>query len=112
MSSVANAVARWSSPFLAVVAVAGVVCAVLPVPSELAPAVRLVDDANPLAGLPFYVNPTSKAAVGAAANASPGLAAIANTPTAYWMDQASTPAVDAKYIAAAQAAGAMPVLAL
>ena len=28
------------------------------------------------------------------------------------MDQASTPTVDAKYIAAAQAAGAMPVLAL
>ena len=43
---------------------------------------------------------------------SPELTAIANTPQAYWMDQLSTPAVDAKYIAAAQAAGAMPVLAL
>ena len=43
---------------------------------------------------------------------SPELTAIANTPTAYWMDQLSTPAVDAKYIAAAQAAGAMPILAL
>ena len=75
---------------------------------------RLVDDVNPLAGMPFYVNPTSKARVAADGvdPPSPELNAIANTPTAYWMDQASTPAVDAKYIAAAQAAGAMPVLAL
>ena len=43
---------------------------------------------------------------------NPQLDAIANTPTAYWMDNLSTPAVDAKYIAAAQAAGTMPVLAL
>jgi endoglucanase len=43
---------------------------------------------------------------------SPALTAIANTPQAYWMDQASSPAVDAKYISAAQATGAMPVLAL
>jgi endoglucanase len=40
------------------------------------------------------------------------LTAIANTPTAYWMDNISTPAVDAKYIADAQAAGTMPILAL
>ena len=79
-----------------------------------APAVRLVDEVNPLAGAPLYVNPTS-AAMRAAQNAnppSPELTAIANTPTAYWMDQASSPAVDAKYISAAQATGAMPVLAL
>ena len=79
-----------------------------------APAVRLASDANPLAGVSFYVNPDS-AAMRAAQGAdppSPELTAIANTPTAYWMDQASTPAVDAKYIAAAQAAGAVPVLAL
>jgi len=79
-----------------------------------APAVRLVDEVNPLARAPLYVNPTS-AAMRAAQNAnppSPELTAIANTPQAYWMDQASSPAVDAKYISAAQAAGAMPVLAL
>ena len=75
---------------------------------------RLASDGNPLAGMPFYVNPSSKAR--AAADGvdprSPELDAIANTPTAYWMDNLSTPAVDAKYIAAAQAAGTMPVLAL
>jgi endoglucanase len=43
---------------------------------------------------------------------SPQLTAIANTPTAYWMDNLSTPSVDAKYIADAQASGAMPILAL
>lgn len=79
-----------------------------------APAVRLTSDGNPLAGLPFYVNPASKAR--AAADGvdprNPQLDAIANTPTAYWMDNLSTPAVDAKYIAAAQGAGTMPVLAL
>ena len=79
-----------------------------------APAVRLADEANPLAGPPLYVNPNS-AAMRAAQSAdppNPELTAIANTPQAYWMDQLSTPAVDAKYIAAAQAAGAMPLLAL
>jgi endoglucanase len=67
-----------------------------------------------LAGLPFYVNPKSKAR--AAADGvdprSPELDSIANTPTAYWMDNVSTPSVDAKYIADAQAAGTIPVLAL
>jgi endoglucanase len=85
-----------------------------PVQSGPAPAVRLADEVNPVAGAPLYVNPTS-AAMRAAQNAnppSPELTAIANTPQAYWMDQASSPAVDAKYIGAAQAAGAMPVLAL
>ncbi|PXX12963.1 endoglucanase [Mycolicibacterium moriokaense] len=110
----AGAVARWISPFLAVAAVAAIGCSVVAVPFGPAPAVRLVDDANPLAGMPFYVNPKSKAAAAAAsANPpSPELNAIASTPTAYWMDQASTPAVDAKYIADAQAAGTMPILAL
>jgi endoglucanase len=107
-------VARWLSPFLAVAAFAGVACAAVPVQVGPAPAVRLVDEANPLAGAAFYVNPNS-AAMRAAQSANPPnpeLTAIANTPTAYWMDQASSPAVDAKYIAAAQASGAMPVLAL
>ena len=71
-------------------------------------------DGNPLVGLPFYVNPTSKArtAANGVAPPNPQLNAIADTPTAYWMDNVSTPAVDAKYIASAQAAGTMPVLAL
>jgi endoglucanase len=79
-----------------------------------APAVRLVDNANPLDGQNFYVNPASKAKAAADGVNPPSaeLNAIANTPTAYWMDNLSTPAVDAKYISAAQAAGTMPILAL
>jgi len=114
MSSTVGAVARWLSPFVAVAAVAGLVCYADPLQVGPAPAVRLVDDTNPLAGQALYVNPQS-AAMRAAQSAdppSPELTAIANTPTAYWMDQASSPAVDAKYIAAAQAGGTMPVLAL
>ena len=113
-SLAAGAVARWIAPFLTAAAVAGMVCSAAPVQIGSAPAVRLVDEVNPLAGAAFYVNPTS-AAMRAAQHAdppSPELTAIANTPQAYWMDQASSPAVDAKYIAAAQAAGAMPILAL
>src|SRR6185312_9300475 len=70
-------------------------------------------DANPLV-LPFYVNPNSAAmrAANSAEPPSPELTGIANTPTAYWMDNLSTPSVDAKYIADAQAAGTMPILAL
>ena len=114
MSSAAGAVSRWIVPFLAVAVVAGMGWSAGPVQVGPAQAVRLASEANPLAGWPFYVNPTSKARVAAdgANPPSPDLDAIANTPTAYWMDQASTPTVDAKYIAAAQAAGAMPVLAL
>jgi len=79
-----------------------------------APTKLLADGANPLAGLPFYVNPKSKARAAADSTdpPSPELNTIADTPTAYWMDQASTPSVDAKYIADAQAAGTMPILAL
>ena len=114
MSSAVGAVARWIVPFLAVAAVAGMGWPADPVQVGPAQAVRLASEANPLAGWPFYVNPASKARVAADGvdPPSPELNVIANTPTAYWMDQASTPAVDAKYIAAAQAAGAMPVLAL
>ena len=110
MSSAVGAVARWTAPFLAVAAVAGVLCSADPMPVGTAPGVRLVDEANPLAGAALYVNPGS-AAMRAAQSAdppNPQLAAVANTPQAYWMDQASTPAVDAKYIAAAQAAGTHP----
>jgi endoglucanase len=111
MSSAAGVVARWVAPLLTVAAMAGVGLVAGPVQT---PAIRLVDDANPLAGMPFYVNPGS-AAMRAAQSAdppSPQLTAIANTPQGYWMDRLSTPAVDAAYIAAAQAAGTRPVLAL
>jgi endoglucanase len=112
MPSAIGAVARWISPFLAGAVVAGVVCVADPVPVVSAPAMRLASEANPLAGQTFYVNPASKAKRAANGASSPELDAIANTPTAYWMDHLSTPAVDAKYIATAQAAGTMPILAL
>ena len=78
--------------------------------------VRLAADSNPLAGRPFYVDPIS-AAMRAARNASPPspeLTAIANTPTAYWLDEAfgSPAATVSRYVGAAQASGATPVLAL
>ena len=92
-----------------VVAVAAVGMHAAPGP---APVVGLVNGANPLAGMPFYVNPDSKGMRAAQGNPSPQLAAVVNTPTAYWMDHLSTPSVDAKYIATAQAAGTMPILAL
>jgi endoglucanase len=112
MSSAAGAVARWIAPFLTVAAVAGTGALVAPVPAGPAPAVRLAADANPLVGRPFYVNPQSKAMRAVAGNSDPLLAAVANTPTAYWMDHISTPSIDAKYIADAQAAGTTPILAL
>lgn len=113
-SSVADAVARWISSLLAVAAVAAVGVSADLVHVGPAPTVRLAADGNPLAGVPFYVNPDSAAmrAAQSASPPSPELTAIANTPTAYWMDQLSTPAVDAKYIAAAQAAGTVPLLSL
>jgi endoglucanase len=109
MSSAANAVARWIAPFLTVAAAA--VCVGL----HAAPAVRLAaDEANPLAGATFYVNPTS-AAMRAAQKAdppSPELTAIANTPQAYWLVPGSSASTVAKYVGDAAAAGAMPVFAL
>ena len=86
----------------------------MPMPVGPAAAVRLASDANPLDGQTFYVNPSSKAMRAAQGTnpPPPELTAIANTPTAYWMDNRSSPAVDAKYIADAQAAGTMPILAL
>lgn len=112
------AVARWAVPSLAVAALAcsGVLAG--PVPSGPGPAVRLVAEANPLVGRPFYVDPISRAML-AAKNAnppSPELTAIANTPQAYWLDHAFPPATAAstvsRYAGAAQAAGAMPIFAL
>ncbi|MET0900068.1 MAG: glycoside hydrolase family 6 protein [Mycobacterium sp.] len=112
MSSALGTVARWVSPFLAVAAVVGVGYTAAPAQVGPAPAMRLVADGNPLVGRPFYVNPNSKGTRAAAGNPDPLLARVVNTPTAYWMDHLSTPSVDAKYIADAQAAGTMPILAL
>ena len=112
MSSAAGAVVRWFVPFLTVAAVVGIGLFTGPMQVTPAPTVRLVSEANPLDGQNFYVNPDSKAMRAANGASSPQLTAIANTPTAYWMDNLSTPSVDAKYIATAQASGAMPILAL
>ncbi|TFV56135.1 1,4-beta-glucanase [Mycobacterium sp. PS03-16] len=111
-SFTARALARWSAPVLAAAAVAGLGVAAVPDQVGPAPAVQLASDANPLVGRPFYVNPASKGKRAAQGDPDPLLNAVVNTPTAYWMDHLSTPAVDAKYIADAQAAGTMPILAL
>ena len=99
---------RWAGPFLAAAAIVG---GLTPVQ---APAVRLVDESNPLAGKPFYVDPISAAA--RAAKGSPELAAIANTPAAYWLDEAfpagRASSTVSRIAGAAQAAGSMPVFAL
>jgi endoglucanase len=112
MFSAAGAVARWIAPFLTVAAVVGFLAA----SAQFDPAagVRLADDANPLAGMPFYVNPNS-AAMRAAEHAdppSPELTAVANTPQAYWIVPGSSAATVAKYTGDAAAAGAIPVLAI
>lgn len=107
-----RAVTRWFAPVLTAAAVAAMGVAAVPEPVAPAPAVRLAADANPLAGKPFYVNPNSKGTRAAANDPDPLLHAVVNTPTAYWMDHLSTPSVDAKYIADAQAAGTIPILAL
>ena len=114
MFSAAGAASRWIAPLLTAAAVAGVGFLADPVQIGFAPAVRLADDANPLAGAPFYVNPTS-AAMRAAQHADPPsaeLTAIANTPQAYWVVPGSSAATVAKYVGDAQAAGAVPVLTL
>src|SRR5262245_34412904 len=115
MSPAASAVARWIAPFLTVLAVASLSLLADPVHVGPAPAVRLTaDEANPLAGAPFYVNPTS-AAMRAAQSAdppNPELTAIANTPQAYWIVPGSSAATIPGYVGAAQAAVAMPVLAI
>jgi endoglucanase len=97
---------------LAVAALAGAGALAEPVRPGIAAEVRLTSDGNPLAGQTFYVDPNSKAMRAAKNDPSPELAMIANTPHAYWMDNVSTFAVDAKYIQTAQGAGTMPILAL
>ncbi|BBX62256.1 glucanase [Mycobacterium saskatchewanense] len=112
--SAARAVARWIAPFLSVAAAASTALPTGPTPVRPAPAVRLASDANPLAGAPFYVNPTS-AAMRAAQSTdppSPQLAAVANTPQAYWIVPGSSASAVGKYTGDANAAGAIPVLSL
>ncbi len=112
--SAAGAVARWIAPLLTVAVVAGIGFLADPVRVGPDRAVRLADEADPLAGMPFYVNPTS-AAMRAAEHAdppSPELTAIANTPQAYWIVPGPSAATVAKYTSDAQTAGAIPVLAL
>ncbi|OSC40369.1 1,4-beta-glucanase [Mycobacterium decipiens] len=118
MSSALGAVARWITAFVAVAAVAGMGLLADPVRVVPAPRVTLVDAANPLAGMPFYVDPGSAAMV-AARNANPPsaeLTAVANTPQSYWLDQAfpasTVGGTIARYTGAAQGAGAMPILTL
>lgn len=118
MSSAAGAVARWISPFLTVAAVAAIGCSANFVSADAAPTVRLADAANPLAGQPFYVDPISlaMAAANSADPPSPELNVVANTPQAYWIDQAfpasTVGGTVSKYTSAAQAAGAIPILTL
>jgi endoglucanase len=107
MSRAAGAVAQWIVPFLTIAAIIGLV-------GNAAPAMRLADAANPFAGQPLYVDPDSAAARAArSANPpSPELNAIAGTPQAFWIDNAVPSAAIGRYIGGAQAAGAMPILAV
>lgn len=101
-------------PLLTVAAVAVVGLLAGPGQVRPVPTVRLIADGNPLAGAPFYVNPTS-AAMRAAQSADPPsaeLTAIANTPQAYWIVPGGSAATVGKYTGDAAAAGAIPVLAV
>jgi endoglucanase len=114
MSSAVSAVARWIVPLFTVAAVASVGLVDSPGHTGPAPSVRLADEVNPLAGKPFYVNPSSAAmrAANAANPPIPELTAVANTPQAYWVVPGSSASTVAGYTAAAQAAGALPVFAI
>ncbi|MCV7031038.1 glycoside hydrolase family 6 protein [Mycobacterium sherrisii] len=106
----ARAIVRWITSLLTVAAVVVVGMAAAPDRSG----VRLASDNNPLAGAPFYVNPTS-AAMRAAQSAdppSPELTSIANTPQAYWIVPGGSAGTVGKYVGDANAAGAIPVLSL
>ena len=82
ISSVVRTIALGVAP---IVASATLLCTGLTAPRHVAsaPAIRLVDESNPLAGRPFYVDPISGAM--SAARSNPELTALANTPTAYWL---------------------------
>lgn len=113
MRSSISAIVRSVVPLLAVATVVGAGVATGPTHLD-SPAMRLVDESNPLAGRPFYVDPISNAMRAARSNPTPELTALANTPTAFWLDEAfGSPAGRVgQYASAAQAAGATPVFAL
>src|ERR1700759_741654 len=109
--SAAGALARWISPLLTLAAVAATGFLADSAHVGPNPGVRLAEDASPLAGMPFYVNPNS-ASMRAAQHAdppSPELTAVANTPQAYWIVPGSSASPVAKYTGDAAAAGALPV---
>lgn len=97
-----------------VLVVVAVVVAVIVVP----PPGPVLPDRNPLAGRPFYVDPDTTAAQ--SVREDPATAAqitvLAETPQARWFtEQSATSQVAAevsRYVAAAEAAGATPVLTL
>lgn len=101
---------------IAPVAAVAALVAQFPAQFDSTPSVRLVDESNPLAGKPFYVDPVSLAMRAAKNSGSPELTTIANTPASFWLDDAfpagSVAGTVARYTGAAQAAGAMPVLTL
>ncbi|MDR3665111.1 MAG: glycoside hydrolase family 6 protein [Mycobacterium sp.] len=114
--SAAGAVARSITALLAVAAVAWLGLAAVPMRVDSTPAKLLVNEANPLLGQTFYVDPSSAAMRAAQSAPSPELVTVANTPQAYWLDQAfpasTVTGTVARYAGAAQAAGAMPIFAL
>ncbi|GAB3029205.1 glycoside hydrolase family 6 protein [Mycobacterium bourgelatii] len=115
MFSPARVIARWIAPLVAVATIATVGSLAHPPQVGPAPSVRLASsDGNPLAGMPFYVNPNS-AAMRAAQQAnppSPELTLIANTPQAYWIVPGGSAATVGKYAGDAAAAGALPVFSI
>lgn len=118
MSSAVGAIGRWITPLVAIATVACTSLLASPVRVEHPNVALLAGDGNPLAGQTFYVDPISKAMI-AARNANPPsaeLTAVANTPQAYWLDQAfpagTVGGTVARIAGAAQAAGAMPIFSL
>jgi endoglucanase len=116
ISSVFGSVARG---FAVVAAAASVVYAgVIEHPVSTESVMLTADGGNPLAGQNFYVDPASAAmrAANSANPPSPELTMIANTPQAYWLDQAfpagTVGGTVARIAGAAQAAGAMPIFTL
>lgn len=91
-----------------------------PAPRTVTSEVRFVGDgiSNPLAEMPFYVDPTTSAAIAAsrAVPRKPELDLIAGTPQAWWVDQ-QTPIDQVaeaahRYMSAAAAAHSMPIVAV
>ncbi|OYN81123.1 glycoside hydrolase family 6 protein [Mycolicibacterium sphagni] len=110
MSSAVGAIARLIAPVMTVAVVAGMVLSADPVRTG---PLRLVDDAAPAGGSPFYVDPNSAAMRASHADPdNPELAYIANTPQAYWIDNLVPGAAVSRYLTGAWAAGAQPMLAI